>query len=200
MTRPTDETLWAQYAAAALASDPRSKVVEAAGIADAMLTEHYDRFPAAASLPAPDVEGLSEADTEDAAELIEMGIRFLDRRGLVRSAQAIRAALLANGAGEVDQLRAELDEARRHHERCAKELGAWRRWCTERLKAAWGPDDEGRALIDAKLAAAKAGAVVTERHIMSLSWACGNTWQSPHYKNLRDLYDLLVQSREETGR
>jgi hypothetical protein len=157
MTRPTDETLWAQYAAAALASDPRSKVVEAAGIADAMLTEHYDRFPAAASLPAPDVEGLSEADTEDAAELIEMGIRFLDRRGLVRSAQAIRAALLANGAGEVDQLRAELDEA-------------------------------------------KAGAVVTERHIMSLSWACGNTWQSPHYKNLRDLYDLLVQSREETGR
>jgi hypothetical protein len=45
MERPTDETLWAQYAAAALASDPRSKVDEATGIADAMLAEHRKRFP-----------------------------------------------------------------------------------------------------------------------------------------------------------
>jgi ribosomal protein L7/L12 len=51
MERPTDETLWAQYAAAALttwANEGEEKKVAryAAENADAMLAEHRKRFPA----------------------------------------------------------------------------------------------------------------------------------------------------------
>jgi hypothetical protein len=61
----TDEELWSRYAAAAMTAliqtmygDPSdADVTENVGLfADAMLAEHHDRFRAATSLPAPDVE------------------------------------------------------------------------------------------------------------------------------------------------
>jgi hypothetical protein len=122
--------------------------------------------------------------------------------GEVRAAKsAVDAALIERLRAQRDALRAELDEARRERDEALTKLGFWRDW-TKKIFGESAPcgDHDSRALIDAKLAAAKAGPVVTVDDAKAVAFAIGKVWESPYRETLigvRDHLSQLVQARGE---
>jgi ribosomal protein L7/L12 len=88
MERPTDETLWAQYAAGALAHGDAVQI--AATEADAMLTEHRKRFPAAKTLD----QIADDAAAKHPNKIVDQCryIRALTNLGLAEAKAAAEAA------------------------------------------------------------------------------------------------------------
>jgi hypothetical protein len=112
---------------------------------------------------------------------------------------------------KIKELRAELDEARRERDRfrdlwqaAQRDFAAWYIWAGKLCKS---PETSAvlREMIDAKLAAAKAGAVVTEddvrllRCVVSAPWGSA-LWSATSVRALADRLSQLVQAREEMGR
>jgi hypothetical protein len=132
-------------------------------------------FPAGNLIPtnAPAVEAqggaLSEADADHLAWFAGQILNPADAACLQAISKRIRTTL-ANGAGEVERLRAELDEARRERDgalgdaRIEKEragrlfdsLNEWISWGVGHVAHQWTTHKEMRAAIDARLAAVKA--------------------------------------------
>jgi hypothetical protein len=112
---------------------------------------------------------------------------------------------------KIKELRAELDEARRERDRfrdlwqaAQRDFAAWYIWAGKLCKS---PETSAvlREMIDAKLAAAKAGAVVTEddvrllRCVVSAPWGSA-LWSATSVRALADRLSKIVQAREEMGR
>jgi hypothetical protein len=102
----------------------------------------------------------------------------------------------------LDTVRNALDEARRERDGARTKLGFWRDWVEQRLPTIeWHGDHSARAAIDAKLAAAKAGPVVTVDDAKAVAFAIGKVWESPYRETLisvRDRLAAFVQARGET--
>jgi hypothetical protein len=110
---------------------------------------------------------------------------------------------LAATIADRDRLRKQLDDTERVLATCRSDWDAWRDWAEARLPMVeWHSDREARALIDAKLAAAKAGPVVTAEDVRVIHRSMRYlAWHSPDFRELRSLADRLaafIQSRGET--
>jgi hypothetical protein len=108
---------------------------------------------------------------------------------------------LADREEERDSLRAELDEARRELETERIKNDGWHDWAWEKCPRGCDTDEKRRAAIDAKLAAAKAGPVVTADEVTQLRNALGMYAPHPAWVAARPVLDRLatfIQARGET--
>jgi hypothetical protein len=98
-----------------------------------------------------------------------------------------------------DALRAELDEARRELETERIKNDGWHDWAWEKCPRGCDTDEKRRALIDAKLATAKAGPVVTfTADELSVARCAAAFNGSDRLKSIVEKMEKLVQARGET--
>jgi hypothetical protein len=129
----------------------------------------------------------------------------IEERDVLRAYDTARqtSSGLADTIADRDRLRKKLDDTERVLATCRSDSDAWRDWAETLLPMVeWYSDDHARRLLDAKLAAAKAGAGVTERDVEQLRFMTPylSTAHERYVTGLADRLSQLVQSREETGR
>jgi hypothetical protein len=105
---------------------------------------------------------------------------------------------LAATIADRDRLRKQLDDTERVLATCRSDWDAWRDWAEARLPMVeWHSDREARALIDAKLAAAKANVTFTADEV-SVARCAAVFNGSDRLKSIVEKMERLVQARGET--